>query len=320
MEVAMVRSMTLLLSTFANCATAANVTWGIQPAVDVGFAQAPECGRLASRDARYPGSFAFTAGVAVFALATAQDPGYVLAMRVLGFSLDAHLPDAPRFALELDRRPEAAPTRAALERSGWTPCAVPAIMPRRPSAFERFRDQFVKLHLFSFVAFERVVYLDGDTLAVGSLAPLLAANVTKDRPIAATRDIRGDREGFYVESFNMGAAVVRPDEAEFARLVKLLEDDAVAYEIAMSEQGWLNAVYKDRWIELPATLGANLAIWTYKPDASASAKFISSETSTPSMRRLLDPAREAVIRTGLARARARPAADPLHHEEAVPGL
>ena len=139
-------------------------------------------------------------------------------------------------------------------------------MPRRPSAFERFRDQFVKLHLFSFVAFERVVYLDGDTLAVGSLAPLLAANVTKDRPIAATRDIRGDREGFYVDTFNMGAAVVRPDEAEFARLVKLLEDDAVAYEIAMSEQGWLNAVYKDRWIELPATLGANLAIWTYKPD------------------------------------------------------
>ena len=266
MEVAMVRSMTLLLSTFANCATAANVTWGIQPAVDVGFAQAPECRRLASRDARYPGSFDFTAGVAVFALATAQDPGYVLAMRVLGFSLDAHLPDVPRFALELDRRPEAASTRAALERSGWTPCAVPAIMPRRPSAFERFRDQFVKLHLFSFVAFERVVYLDGDTLAVGSLAPLLAANVTKDRPIAATRDIRGDREGFYVDTFNMGAAVVRPDEAEFARLVKLLEDDAVAYEIAMSEQGWLNAVYKDRWIELPATLGANLAIWTYKPD------------------------------------------------------
>ena len=34
----------------------------------------------------------------------------------------------------------------------------------------------------------------------------------------------------------------------------------------MSEQGWPNAVYKDRWIELPATLGANLAIWTYKPD------------------------------------------------------
>ena len=266
MEVAMVRSMTLLLSTFANCAAVANVTWGIQPAVDVGFAQAPECRRLASRDARYPDSFDFTAGVAVFALATAQDPGYVLAMRVLGFSLDSHLPDVPRFALELDRRPEAAPTRTALERSGWTPCAVPAIMPRRPSAFERFRDQFVKLHLFSFVAFERVVYLDGDTLAVGSLAPLLAANVTKDLPIAATRDIRGDREGFYVESFNMGAAVVRPDEAEFARLVKLLGDDAVAYEIAMSEQGWLNAVYKDRWVELPATLGANLAIWTYKPD------------------------------------------------------
>ena len=79
------------------------------------------------------------------------------------------------------------------------------------------------------------------------------------------------------------------DEAEFARLVKLLEDDAVAYEVAMSEQGWLNAVYKDRWIELPATLGANLAIWTYKPGDRR-------------------------------RARARPAADPLHHEEAVPGL
>ena len=266
MAVAMVRSMTLLLSTFANCATAANVTWGIQPAVDVGFAQAPECGRLASRDARYPGSFAFTAGVAVFALATAQDPSYVLSMRVLGFSLDAHLPDVPRFALELDRRPEAATTRIALERSGWTPCAVPAVMPRHPSTFARFRDQFVKLHLFSFVAFEKVVYLDGDTLAVGSLAPLLAANVTKDRPIAATRDIRGDREGFYVESFNMGAAVLRPDEAEFAHLLKLLEDDAVTYETVMSEQGWLNAVYKHRWIELPATLGANLAIWTYKPD------------------------------------------------------
>ena len=64
----------------------------------------------------------------------------------------------------------------------------------------------------------------------------------------------------------MGAAVVRPDEAEFARLLKLLEDDAVTYETVMSEQGWLNAVYKHRWIELPATLGANLAIWTYKPD------------------------------------------------------
>ena len=51
----------------ADGAAVANVTWGIQPAVDVGFAQAPECRRLASRDARYPGSFDFTAGVAVFA-------------------------------------------------------------------------------------------------------------------------------------------------------------------------------------------------------------------------------------------------------------
>ena len=153
---------------------------------------------------------------------------------------------------------------AALERSGWTPCAVPAIMPRRPSAFERSGTSSSSCTCRSSRSSGR--YLDGDTLAVGSLAPLLAANVTKDRPIAATRDIRGDREGFYVDAFNMGAAVVRPDEAEFARLVKLLEDDAVAYEIAMSEQGWLNAVYKDRWIELPATLGANLAIWTYKPD------------------------------------------------------
>ena len=37
--------------------------------------------------------------------------------------------------------------------------------------------------------------------------------------------------------------------------------------------------------------------------ASASAKFIYSETSTPSMRRLLDPASETVIRTGLRVAR-----------------
>ena len=77
------RPMVTRLLLAAALTQTASASWGVQPAVPLGYQQDPDCARLTSHE-RYPASFHFTSPYAVFALTTAQSPAYGLGLRVLG--------------------------------------------------------------------------------------------------------------------------------------------------------------------------------------------------------------------------------------------
>lgn len=102
------------------------------------------------------------------------------------------------------------------------------------------------------VGFQRVLYLDSDTLAVGDAAPLLTDST---KPFAAIRDWEN---GKVRDHFNMGVASLAPNLTEFQRLdnFRLTKRD---YRLEMAEQGLLNAVYGKDFEELPFKFNSNLA-------------------------------------------------------------
>ena len=156
--------------------------------------------------------------------------------------------------IQSDRQYDAAVLTAA-QRFGWRLMAVPTIMPPRPSNFERFRDQFTKLHAWNMTQYDEVVYMDADAVFVNAATSFTSG---EDCKIWAARDYRA---GAFVDTFNMGVFAIKPNASEYARLLTMMESDAVPYETTMSEQGFLNAVYKGAWCELNFTKNANLAVW-----------------------------------------------------------
>ena len=145
-------------------------------------------------------------------------------------------------------------------RAGWRLLRVPVITPPHPSTVDRWQDTFAKLHLLNLTLCDEVVYMDSDAVFVdGIRAPFAPVS---DTPAScrlwAAQDFRGGR---FVHSFNTGVAVLRSNQTELARLLDLLHSDSVPYEHVMSEQGFLNAVYKDEWCDLGFTKNANLAVY-----------------------------------------------------------
>ena len=109
--------------------------------------------------------------------------------------------------------------------------------------------------------YDRVLYFDSDCLVVGSINELLSMDM-QAHPLWVTRDIRG---GKWVDGFNMGVFMIKPSIDEFRRLVKDKDDPTVQYETMMSEQGFLNVIYKDTWGDFGFSNNANLAAYSDDP-------------------------------------------------------
>jgi lipopolysaccharide biosynthesis glycosyltransferase len=150
-----------------------------------------------------------------------------------------------------------------LKQLGWNICTVSPITAKH-TPFGRFIDQFNKLHIWSFVEYDKIVYLDSDNLVTGNLDGLLERNLTDGKMIAVTQDFFGTR---FVETFNMGVFLIHPNLTEFHRLMTLQANDEVKYDTPQAEQGFLNAVYKDQWEEIGIEYNANMAVWVNKRDA-----------------------------------------------------
>ena len=121
------------------------------------------------------------------------------------------------------------------------------------------------------VQYESVLYFDSDCLVVRDIEPLFAlhkqlhssANPQSKYHLGVTRDIRASK---WQETFNMGVFVLRPNLAEYARLIQLKNDANFKFETTMSEQGFLNVVYKNQWLEIGFENNANLAVYSQLPD------------------------------------------------------
>ena len=81
--------------------------------------------------------------------------------------------------------------------------------------------------------------------------------------IGVTRDIR---YGKWQTTFNMGVFVIKPNRTEYKHLIGLKNDESFKFETKMSEQGFLNEVYKNQWYEIGFENNANLAVYSQKRD------------------------------------------------------
>lgn len=172
-----------------------------------------------------------------------------------------HKVDTVLLEIPTRRLPDA--DRSWLKQLGWNICTVSPIRAKH-TPFGRFIDQFNKFHIWSFVEYDKIVYLDSDTLVTGTLDGLLERNLTDGKRIAVTQDFFGTR---FVETFNMGVFLIEPNLTEFHRLMKLQANDDIKYDTPQAEQGFLNAVYKDMWEEIGIEYNANMAVWVNKRDA-----------------------------------------------------
>ena len=172
-----------------------------------------------------------------------------------------------KLILELDEKRLPTYLKEILTKAGWTICIVYRIAPRdEQNTFPRFRDQFTKLILFNMSEYTSVVYFDSDTLVVNNIEPLLNIHKQLDKEnkkIACTKDIR---DGQWQDTFNMGVFSIRPNQTEFERLIKMKSENKVHFETAMSEQGFLNVVYKNKWLEFGFENNANLAVYSQKKE------------------------------------------------------
>ena len=160
--------------------------------------------------------------------------------------------------LELKSKPLSTRDWARLRSVGWKRCTVHRIAPTdEESTYSRFRDQFSKLHLWGMVGYKTVVYLDADTLVVQAIDPIFEIEMGAAF-LAAGRDYQS---GDWRPGFNMGVFLVHPNRREYTRLKRLQKFGLVPFQTSMTEQGFLNVVYRNTWVHLPFEYNANLAIY-----------------------------------------------------------
>lgn len=184
---------------------------------------------------------------------------YINATIALGLSIRQHTTiPVDLLVFELLTSPLPTELWPSLERVGWKRCVVNRIEPPHKTP-KQFRDQFTKLRMWALSAYDSVLYMDSDALVIGPIHELLTMNL-EGRQIGVTHDFRGGR---FRNSFNMGVCKVAPNSVEYSRLLQLSGNkSAVIYEAAMSEQGWLNAVYRDQWTDIGFKNNANMVALT----------------------------------------------------------
>jgi len=144
----------------------------------------------------------------VWTLLTEGD-AYVRGAEKLGVSVlsNTHSP-LDLVIMELETKPLSASNWARLRAVGWKKCTVHRVAPTNEiSTFQRFRDQFTKLHLWRMVMYKTVLYLDADTLVVQSIDVVFKTPLGSSF-MAAGRDYARSQ---WRQGFNMGVFVVRPD-------------------------------------------------------------------------------------------------------------
>jgi len=179
--------------------------------------------------------------------------GYLAGVEALGQSLVETGSLLPRVVMVTSDVSEAA--RASLAAEGWELKLVDAVpSPRVDDAiYARFANSFTKLRAFDLVEFDKIVFLDADTVVLQNIEELF------DRPsFAAGPDF------FMPDRFNSGVMVIAPSHALYAELIESL-GSAPTYD--GGDQGVLNSHWPNWWampVEHRLGAGYNLHHFVYQ--------------------------------------------------------
>jgi len=179
--------------------------------------------------------------------------GYAVGVEVLGKSLEASGSKVPRLVLVTND--VGAGARGRLEKLGWR---IQEIAPMEGLAvdkllFPRFANVIAKLRVWECVEFDRVVFLDADTLVLQNIDSLFERT-----GFAAAPDF------FMPDRFNSGVMVLEPSRETFAKMVAALPGPA-SYD--GGDQGFLNTFFAD-WYAMPVEhrlpVGMNMPNFIYQ--------------------------------------------------------
>ncbi len=159
---------------------------------------------------------------------------YLPGAQALGRSLDETGSSLPRVVMVTPDVPDAVASQLAA--CGWDPCPVAPIANPHPDGellFPRFGLSFSKLRAFDLTEFERVVFLDADTLVLRNVDHLF------DRPSPTAAP-----DFFMPDHFNSGVMVLEPSRPLFIEMQGAL---ARAPSYDGGDQGFLNWFWPDWW-------------------------------------------------------------------------
>lgn len=186
---------------------------------------------------------------------------YILGAMKIGKALKSFQKNSIEYdivVMELSSKPLSDAHWKALRAAGWMKCTVESIHPPKLEKTRKdLREKFAVLHVWQMEPFyERIVFVDADTYIQNPISHLFTMDL-KHKALGVTRDIRG---GKWVDTFNSGVMVLKPSQEEFQRLLNLLWG-GLEYEYVMSDQGFLNEIYKNNWHEIGFENNANLAVY-----------------------------------------------------------
>lgn len=160
--------------------------------------------------------------------------------------------------MELEHKPLTDEEWKNLKSVGWQRCTVKPI-PAPKKTRSDLMEKFAVLHVWAMTVYDRVVFLDADSYPQNPIDDLIHMDL-EGKPVGVTKDIRG---GKWVETFNSGVLLLKPSISEHERLLQLL-GSGLEFEYVMSDQGFLNEVYKNNWHEIGFVNNANLALYKFE--------------------------------------------------------
>ena len=195
-----------------------------------------------------------------------DNQAYVSSALKLGKALkkDTKDTDFDLVVMTLKNKPLSDDLMNQLTKVGFQNCVVESIRPSHVEGRTRgdLQEKFGVLHVFAMTIYDTVLFLDADTFVQGPIDDLLKMDL-HGKKIGVTKDIRDKR---WVETFNSGVMLLHPSLIDYEFLMQKLMDETFEFEYIMSDQGFLNAVYKDNWHEIGFIYNANLALYQFKRD------------------------------------------------------
>ncbi len=171
---------------------------------------------------------------------------YVIAVEVLGYSLRRMNIQADLILFYIFNRLNQS-TLERCRKAGWHLWAVERINPPRFAIiYPRFYDQYTKLRIWSMVGYDRVLYLDADTLVIRDINELFIGTIFEDNQDTLLGVVEDTWQGRLGPNFNAGVLLIRPNMTIFEDMLIKMHNMA-AYGSFWAEQGFLNWYFGGRY-------------------------------------------------------------------------
>ncbi|CAF3394465.1 unnamed protein product [Rotaria socialis] len=190
---------------------------------------------------------------------------YVEGIEVLGYSLRRINIQADLILFYISNRLNQV-TLDRCRKVGWFLYAVRRIEPPRFAIiYQRFHDQYTKLHIWSMMGYDRVLYLDADTLVIRDVNELLYGTIFEDDRDELLGVVEDVWQGQLGPNFNAGVLLIRPNVTIFNDMLIKMHNMA-AYGSYWAEQGFLNWYFKGSTGRLPLIYNFNNVLAIYHRD------------------------------------------------------